>query len=290
MKKSLIFCALGFTFMIIMLMPNVASAQTVESELIGNQMLPESESALPADGTEILSEANFSEEETENTQQEIVEKEMPTTQSYVLKQSHIMDIPSLEGNVVGQMTSGQTVLVYTTDVNEEWNAIVGMGGELAYIHESAVEISAPAYEYLYMSDLTTLSGFSGQELELVLSGTGLSGLGEAFAQKELTHGVNALFLVAIAQYESAFGNSSLATGSNNLGGLKDGNGGYMSFETKEDCVDYMASLLKENYLEEDGRFYRGKTTKDVSYYYCEQSSTWYGQIESLMQTAAQKLA
>ena len=138
------------------------------------------------------------------------------------------------------------------------------------------------YEYAPYGDLTVLSGFTAEELESLLEGSGLEGLGAFYAEKEQPHGINALFLISVAQLESGFGNSKLAQNCNNLGGIKNGSDGYMEFPTKEDCIEYQATLLRDDYLDENGKYYSGKTTKDVSVKYCEGSESWYTQVESLM--------
>lgn len=138
------------------------------------------------------------------------------------------------------------------------------------------------YEYTPYNDLTVIAGFTGEELETLLKDSGLAGLGAFYAEKEQTHGINALFLISVAQLESGFGNSKLAQNCNNLGGIKNGGDGYMEFPTKQDCVEYQSTLLRDDYLAENGKYYSGKTTKDVSKKYCEGSESWYTQVESLM--------
>ncbi|MBC5647397.1 glucosaminidase domain-containing protein [Christensenella tenuis] len=145
------------------------------------------------------------------------------------------------------------------------------------------------YEYVPYGDLTVLSGCSAEELEALLKDSGLEGLGSCYAEKEQTHGINALFLISVAQLESGFGKSKLAQNCNNLGGIKNGNNGYMEFPTKQDCVDYQATLLRDDYLDENGKYFEGKTTKDVSQSYCGGSESWYTQVESLMRTNFEKI-
>ncbi|MEG1753735.1 MAG: glucosaminidase domain-containing protein [Christensenella sp.] len=145
------------------------------------------------------------------------------------------------------------------------------------------------YEYQPYGDLTVITGFTADELELLLVGSGLAGLGTVYAEKEQTHGINALFLISVAQLESGFGNSKLAQNCNNLGGIKNGNSGYMEFPTKQACVEYQTTLLQGEYLSEGGKYYAGKTTKDVSKNYCEGSASWYTQVESLMKKNFNKI-
>lgn len=145
------------------------------------------------------------------------------------------------------------------------------------------------YEYAPCADLTVLSGCTAEELEALLAGSGLEGLGECYAEKEQTHGINALFLISVAQLESGFGKSKLAENCNNLGGIKNGSDGYMEFPTKQDCVEYQATLLRDDYLDENGKYFEGKTAKDVSQSYCGGSESWYTQVESLMRINFEKI-
>lgn len=145
------------------------------------------------------------------------------------------------------------------------------------------------YEYTPYGDLTVITGFTAEELESLLADSGLAGLGAFYAEKEQSHGLNALFMISVAQLESGFGNSKLAKNCNNLGGIKNGGNGYMEFPTLQDCVEYQATLLRDDYLSEDGKYYSGKTTKDVSQKYCEGSESWYTQVESLMKKNYEKV-
>lgn len=172
-------------------------------------------------------------------------------------------------------TTGQTQQDAIGEITEHEFVLNALETAMDLAHEEP-------YVYEYMGDLTQLSGFTAEELESLVADTGLAGLGAYYAEKEKTHEINALFLIAVAKLESGFGKSNLAKNSNNLGGLKNGNGGYMKFDSKEDCIEYQATLLRDNYLSEDGKYYAGKTTKGVSKYYCEGSSSWYKQVEGLM--------
>ncbi|MEG1656068.1 MAG: glucosaminidase domain-containing protein [Christensenellaceae bacterium] len=213
------------------------------------------------------------------------EQPVSAEQTITVKRTAVMDIPSKDGTVTEVVDAGTTVDVYETYVNNEWNAIRKPDGTMRYILASATANTAASYTYEYMSDLTTITNYSGAQLEEVLRGTGLAGLGEYFAQKEKTHGINALFLIGITKLESASGTSSLARSKNNLGGLKNGSSGYLSFDSKQDCVEYMANILKDNYLSENGKHYKGTTSQAVSIRYCEQSTSWYQQVENLMKSA-----
>ena len=98
-------------------------------------------------------------------------------------------------------------------------------------------------------------------LELSLSDTGLEGLGQALIQAEAETGVNAYVLAGICAHESAWGTSKLAHEKNNLAGLgayDDAPGRAMRFDSREECVMFLAELLRDRpgeNLEEIGGWY-----------------------------------
>lgn len=154
--------------------------------------------------------------------------------------------------------------------------------QVGYIH--ALDVT-PADELAYAfsagQDMRITTNYTAEQLEECLQ-RGLAGLGECFAQAEQTYGVNALFLIAICQEESAHGTSGLAIANNNLAGLRGGSG-WRSFASFADCVDYLANMLAKYYLAADGAFYRGSSISGVSQVYCGGSSHWVSNISKYIQ-------
>ena len=112
--------------------------------------------------------------------------------------------------------------------------------------------------------LLSLSGFSAADFErafAVLGKTGMVGLGEALCAAEAETGVNALVLAGIIALESGWGTSSIARGKNNLAGLgayDDCPGSALCFDSRAECVMYLAELLRDRpgeSLEEVGMWY-----------------------------------
>ena len=106
--------------------------------------------------------------------------------------------------------------------------------------------------------LTTPSGFTAARLDRALASTGLAGLGQAFYGAEKTYGINGVVLAAICAHESGWGRSRLARERNNLAGLGAyGPGLGMTFESRADCIDYLARLLagRPGTLAEVGAWY-----------------------------------
>lgn len=127
------------------------------------------------------------------------------------------------------------------------------------------------YELTLETDLRTKSNVAAEEYNLMLQDTGLAGLGQAFFNAEKEYGINGLYLMGLACLESGYGRSGYATERNNLFGWNavDSNpdkAGY--FESKEQCIDYVASKLKANYLTEGGAYFEGYTAKDIDKHYC----------------------
>ncbi len=74
----------------------------------------------------------------------------------------------------------------------------------------------------------------------------LHGKGKAFIEAGKKYNVDPRALLAIAMNESGRGISGLALNKNNVGGLG-GPGNWKSFESVEDCIDYMGNLLSKRY-------------------------------------------
>ena len=109
-------------------------------------------------------------------------------------------------------------------------------------------------------DIMTPSGMSEEDMETALKGTGLEGIGEALIQAEKATGINALVLAGICAHESGWGRSRIAKEKNNLAGLgayDHSPGSAICFENREECVMFLARLLRERpgSLEEIGGWY-----------------------------------
>lgn len=150
-----------------------------------------------------------------------------------------------------------------------------------------------ARDSIYTFQVQSPSTVTAYELNYVLSGTGLEGLGEAFVRAELETGVNALFLTALSIQESGWGRSNIANDKNNIFGYGSyDNSAYessYSFDSKEDCIIYVAQQIANNYCNENGAFYRGGTIADVNHYYCT-TDTWGQKIFNLINSLEVKIA
>lgn len=137
----------------------------------------------------------------------------------------------------------------------------------------ATDPSNKSEKRLYLNkelDLRTPSNVNVDEMEKMLEGTGLAGLGKAFVEAEQKYGVNAIYLMGLAAEESGYGTSAFAKLRNNLMGWcaydSDPNKA-MYFESKEACILHVASKLKANYLTEGGAYFEGYTVKAIDVHY-----------------------
>ena len=100
-----------------------------------------------------------------------------------------------------------------------------------------------------MDVTNTLYKGSPEFLDMFLGNGKLKGQGKTFLNAQEKYGVNAIFLIAIAQLESATGKSNLAQKNNNFGGMRSGKG-WSKFKTPEEGIDKLAENLKRKYIDD----------------------------------------
>lgn len=104
-------------------------------------------------------------------------------------------------------------------------------------------------------DITIKSNVSQRQLSLILEGTKLEGLAEAYILAERKYNINAIHLVSLTVLESAWGESRLAINKNNISGFSafDLNpyNDAKYFESKDECIMVTAKTLNENYVGEN---------------------------------------
>lgn len=127
------------------------------------------------------------------------------------------------------------------------------------------------YNLTVNSDLRIPSNVTAEEIDKMLSGTKLHGLGSAFVEAEQKYGVNALYMMGLACLESGYGSSNYAVKRNNLYGWNavDSNPDNAKwFKSKEESTLYVASKLKANYLTVGGAYHEGFSARSVDVHYC----------------------
>jgi beta-N-acetylglucosaminidase len=137
------------------------------------------------------------------------------------------------------------------------------------------------------NDVSILSNATELQLNELLKDTGLKGLGGVYIQAENTYEVNALFLIGVTALESYWGKSDLARTKNNLSGYYI-NGKPKYFSSKAECILETAKLISEEYLKEDGLYYKGKSIRAININYCELSS-WTGKVNDIAANSKNKI-
>lgn len=151
------------------------------------------------------------------------------------------------------------------------------------IRESAVTNRSFSRYSPFQFDVTMPSAVTVYELEQVLDGSQLGGLGQTFVTAELTYGINAMFLAALAAHESNWGKSALAREKNNLFGFgaHDANPSSAAavFDSKQDCIMYVAQFIREQYI--DGQYDSGRNIMDINRKYASDDQ-WGQKVFMLM--------
>ena len=128
-------------------------------------------------------------------------------------------------------------------------------------------------------DLTEKSNLSAEELKSGLLDE-LVHLADEFIAAEEKYGVNALFLAAVAALESGWGKSCFRE--NNIFGWSG-----KSFDSKAECIDFVASKIAENYLCESGKYHNGKNISGVNKCY-NGNIFWEEKIAGIMAMISRK--
>lgn len=139
---------------------------------------------------------------------------------------------------------------------------------------------------------TYRTGISADALDMILEGTGLEDQGKYFVEVERRYGVNALFILAMANHESFYGDSNIAREKNNLFGFNaydiDPKYHASSYDSYGECILDVGMKVKKFYLSEDGQFFKGFSAKSMNYYYATDSS-WGDKINWHMTEIGRKL-
>lgn len=130
-------------------------------------------------------------------------------------------------------------------------------------------------------DLREVSRVSTETLQNGLVGD-LEKYAGVFISCEEKHEINAIALASIAALESGWGSSELADTHNNLFGWTNDDGEFMKFESKRECIFYVAENISEKYLNEEGIYYSGGTTiNHIANLYCNQPD-WGKEVNGII--------
>ena len=151
------------------------------------------------------------------------------------------------------------------------------------LNTNKVVISKTDIPSFNVNDMTQVSNLSEESLTKILSGTNLQKYAKAYIEGEEKYKVNLLFVVAITALESSWGSSNIALNQNNFSGYAayDGLGYGHHFESPEASIMETFRLLSEEYLNENGRYYNGKSPWNVNLNYCT-SGDWADKVITIM--------
>ena len=175
-------------------------------------------------------------------------------------------------------------------IQEEYEPIeVAAYVEQVEYEEEYVEEYVEEYTYANYNPYNLLepSNITREQAYEILEGTALQALSSAYVYMEEIYGVNAIWLMALNAEESGWGRSGLAIYNNNLGGVKTVNGDWAYFEDWYDSLDFITSMIRYEYLSEDGLFYNGYSIWNVNSMYCE-GTQWAENINSIANSLLNK--
>ena len=120
------------------------------------------------------------------------------------------------------------------------------------------------------NDVTKPSNITENDAITMLKDTNLEHLAGTFVACEKDYGINAIFIMSIAIHESGWGNSPRARYDHNFTGygVYSSSAKGINSDKDEDNIRLTATKLMENYLSEDGKYYKGKRVCDVHETYC----------------------
>ena len=137
-------------------------------------------------------------------------------------------------------------------------------------------------------NLREKSNLSKEQIHNLLEGSNLQVLANSYYEMENIYNINAIFLMALNMEESGHGTSELALLNNNLGGVKSASGGWAYFSDWNHSLEYIANLIDEMYLSEDGAYYNGTSVYDVNIKYCE-GEQWAYNLNAITEELLEKV-
>jgi len=96
-----------------------------------------------------------------------------------------------------------------------------------------------------------------------------------FIQAQETYHIDAVFLAAVAAEESGYGRYTFRK--NNIFGY-----GTKDFDSVPQCIDYVASKLRDNYLTPEGVYFEGCGVAEIAIHYNNGRETWIKNVTQIM--------
>lgn len=127
--------------------------------------------------------------------------------------------------------------------------------------------------------------FSKEELGWGLAGTNLLGLEKDFKDASVEEGINPILLMAMAKHETGNGTSELFLKKKNLFGFNavdhDPYNLATDFKNERASIFTVAKHLKNEYLNKDGKFFNGISTKGIGKLYATDPD-WSKKVDRMM--------
>lgn len=150
----------------------------------------------------------------------------------------------------------------------------------------------PQYGDYTTYDLRNPSHLTAKQINKIVAGTRLEGLGWAYVEAEVKYGVNALYLLSHSALESGWGDSPIARSKNNLFGFTaydhDPASSASGFKTKADCILTVANYISKEYFNPKGEHFNGRTLVGMNKKYASDDD-WANKINEIMLSVQDKV-
>nr|WP_072537475.1 glucosaminidase domain-containing protein [Anaerococcus mediterraneensis] len=147
----------------------------------------------------------------------------------------------------------------------------------------------PSKNYFYLLNPTN---FTREELGWGLANTNLLGLENDFKEVGEKENINPILLMAMAKHETGNGTSQLFKEKKNLFGFNaidsDPYNQATDFSSERLSIETVAKHLKNEYLNEKGRYYKGISTKGIGVSYATDPD-WSKKVEWMMIEVARNM-
>ena len=134
------------------------------------------------------------------------------------------------------------------------------------------------------STIVGKSNLTLEQVEILLSGSPMSGHGQAVLDIETKYNVNAFFTVSVAQNETQRGKTGTGASKKNPFGITQSGGGYRTFNSYSDAIYSFGDIMNRLYIP------NGRTTiEKVNEIYCPGNSEWGRSVRTIMNNYYKKL-
>ena len=149
-------------------------------------------------------------------------------------------------------------------------------------HELEKKGSFNSFVYFNPNNITELSGVTYEQLSYALKDTKLSTCIDSFLTVEKHYNINSLVMIGIVANESAWLTSNRTLKQNNVTGyaVYSDNSKGASFSSIDESILKTAELLCKDYIDPQGRFYKGLSISNVNEMYSSDSE-WDNTVESI---------